>query len=314
MEETSEFRTDVDEYEQELAAPPISLELLPSGADSSAYRTRNDPSQPYQRAKITERGGAVGAECRMVDVVHGRLGSLEGYEEFEDAKATLIILDFAFDSRKNTRRIESAKTTFHFQATGGGDDDPAVVRIDPDGRFELVETSHTVDTTTNLGLDIGAPPIAGFQAGAQVGWEQSTSRVKQDSTRLVGWKHQIDRDYGEDNAASWTLLENSTEKTGVPTSMRACILLKRENDLPFQCIFSLKLEVDLKSSLEKTMGMVFGKKLIDDPILFDPSRKPTKRQLEIFDINSLSSPSLAARSRVISKNVLDGTIHHVGQN
>lgn len=313
MAETSESRTDVKEDEN--AGVLIGLELLPSGPDNSAYRTRNDPRQPYQRPTVTARDGVVGAQCRMVNVVHGRLGHLEGYEDDEDAKATLIILDFTFDNRKNARRIKSVQTTFHFQAKDGEETDPAVVRIDPDGRFELVETSHPVDTTTKFGLEIGAPPIAGFQAGTQVGWERSTSKVKQDSTLLVGWKHLhgSERDFGEENAASWTMLENSTEKTGVPTSMRASVLLKRDNDLPFQCLFSLKLEVDMKSAFEIAVRSVFGQKLIDDPILFDPSRKPTKRQLEMFDINSLASPSLEARSDVVFKNVLDRTVRHFEQ-
>ena len=311
MAEISEFRTDVNEDEN--GGVLIGLELLPFGPDASAYRTRNDPRQSYQRPTITERDGVVGAQCRMVNVVHGRLGPLEGYEDEEDARATLIILDFAFDNRKNARRIKSVKTTFHFQAKDGEETDPAVVRIDPDGRFELVETSRPVDTTTNFGLEIGAPPVAGFQAGTQVGWEGGTSKVKQDSTLLVGRKHLhgTERDFGEDNAALWTMLENSTDKRGVPTSMRASILLKRDNDLPFQCLFSLKLEVDMKSAFEKAIRSVFGQKLIDDPILFDPSRKPTKRQLQMFDINSLASPSHGARSGVILKNVLDGTVRHI---
>lgn len=311
MAETSDPRTDVDEDEN--AGVLIGLELLPSGPDASAYRTRNDPRQPYQRPTITDREGVVGAQCRMVNVVHGRLGPLEGYEDDEDARATLIILDFTFDNRQNARRIKSVKTLFHFQAKDGEETDPTVARIDPDGRFEQLETSRPVDTTTKLGLQIGAPPIVGFQASTQVGWERSTSKVKQDSTVLVGRKHLhgSERDFGEDNAASWTMLENSTEKTGVPTSMRASILLKRDNDLPFQCLFSLKLEVDMKSAFETAINSVFGQKLIDDPILFDPSRKPTKKQFQMFDVNSLASPSLGAASRVIFKNVLGGAVRHI---
>lgn len=165
-----------------------------------------------------------------------------------------------FDHRKNARRIKSVKITFHFQAKDGEETEPAVVRIDPDGRFELVETSRPVDTTTSFGLEIGAPPVVGFQAGARVGWEQSTSKVKHDSTFLVGRKHLLgsERDFGEDNAVSWTMLENSTEKTGVFTSMRASILLKRNNDLPFQCLFFLTLEVDMKSAFEIAIHSVFG--------------------------------------------------------
>lgn len=76
MAETSESRTDAREDEN--AGVLISLELLPSGPDVSAYRTRNDPRQPCQRPAITERDGVVGAQCRMVNVVHGRLSPLEG--------------------------------------------------------------------------------------------------------------------------------------------------------------------------------------------------------------------------------------------
>lgn len=67
------------------------------------------------------------------------------------------------------RRIKSVKSTFHFQANDGEETDPTVVRIDPDGRFELVETSRPVDTTTNFGLETGAPLMVGSQAGTQLG-------------------------------------------------------------------------------------------------------------------------------------------------
>lgn len=67
----------------------------------------------------------------------------------------------------------------------------------------------------------------------------------------------------------------------------------------------------MKSAFEIAIHSVFGQKLIDDPILFDPSKKLTKRQLQMFDINSLASPSLGALSTVIFKNVLGGTVHHI---
>jgi hypothetical protein len=284
----------------------IDLELHPTGNDATGYRTRNDPSQPYQRAKITERNGVVGAQCRMIDVVHGRLGSADSYDGDEEAPATLIVLDFAFGSHKNARRIKAAQITFQFISTCGDEEEgPSVVSIEPCGSFVLAETTRPVETTISTGLDIGATPVAGFHAGAHLGWERSTSKSKNDSVRLEGKRHQLGRDYGDDDAATWTLLENSTEKTGIPSSLRAVILLKRPDDLPFQCIFSLKLEADLRTSLESAFGAVFGKKIIDDPVLFDPSRKPTKRQKETFNLDSLASEDLVAQSAVVNKNVLN---------
>lgn len=291
----------------------INLDLLPTGKNTSGYRTKNDDKKPLERSTITNRGGVVGARCDMVDVIHGRLGLLDGSEEDEDAPATLINLNFTFDSRKSARRIKAAEVTFHFIKTDGcEDEDPAVVRIEPMGPKVLVETSRPVETERSLGVNIGAPPFGGFQAGAELGWVQNTSKVMHDSTRVVGAKSQIDRDYGDDNAASWYLLENSTERSGVPTSMRASILLKRQSDLPFQCVFTMKLEPDLKTAIETSVQTVFGQKVIDDPILFNPTRKPNKRQMEKFTISSLTTTDLKSLSGVVSKTVLLGTVQQNG--
>lgn len=293
-------------------AATFSLDLFPTGDDASGYRTSNDPSEPYQRRTITNREGVMVAKCILSQVVHGRLGPLEGFDEDEDAPATLIVLDFTFDSLKKAGRIEAAEVTFHFtEGSGSEDGDPAVVRIQPAGSMKLVETSQSVDTKTSGGFNIGAPPLAGFEAGAQLNWEQSKTKVAHDAIRLVGTTRQEGRDFGDDNAASWHLFENTTQKTGVPTAVRASILLKREHDRPFQCIFKMKLKLDFKSSLENAFNTVMGQRVIDDPVLFDPAKKPTKRQLELFDVGKLASTDLRLLSSVISKTVLDDTVRHV---
>lgn len=300
-------------------AATVSLDLFPTGDDVSSYCTSNDPSQPYQRRTITNREGIMVAKCKLSEVVHGRLGLLEGFEEGEDHPATLMVLDFAFDSLKETRRIEAAEVTFHFTKGSSSDDDddegndPAVVRIQPDGSLTLVETSQPVDTKMSGGFKIGAPPLAGFGTNAELAWERSKTKLNYDSTRLVGNTRQIGRDFGDDNAACWNFLQNRTENTGVPTAVRTSILLKREHDRPFRCIFQMKLKLDFKSSLKSAFKTVMGERIIDDPVLFDPTKKPTKRQLELFDTNSLASTDLRLLSSVVTKTILDDTVRHVGQ-
>jgi hypothetical protein len=242
----------------------------------------------------------------MIDVVHGRYGSFDGDDEDDETPATIILLDFAFSSSKIGRRIKAAQITFQFKGEAeDGEDSPSVARIEPCGSFVMEETTRSVDTTISAGVDVGAPPIAGFQAGAHLGWERTTTKTSPDCIRLEGKKHQLGKDYGDDDAATWTLLENATDKTGIPSSLRTVILLKRRYDGPFRCTFSLKLEVDTKTSLENALGAVFGKRVIDDPVLFDPARKPTNRQINKYDINSLASMDLVALSAVVYKNVLN---------
>lgn len=84
--------------------------------------------------------------------------------------------------------------------------------------------------------------------------------------------------------------------------MRTAILLRREDDSEFHCVVKIDAKVDVKSRIER----LFGQKK-DDPVLFEPSIKPTNR-LQEYDIDNLGAVDLSSLCDVTMVTTLSGAI------
>ncbi|KAF4537179.1 uncharacterized protein LTHEOB_11557 [Lasiodiplodia theobromae] len=292
---------DAEELMEEELENEFDIGLNPTGDDGSSFRTENDPASPYQRKNVTERKGVVDVRCSLVGVAHGL-----PHPDSDDFFATLILLKFTFASRKEGRRIKAAHISLQFAAMDQGGDDPEVAKIAPHGSFHLVRTTQQEDEKRSLGLNIGAPPLAGIQASAELGWEKNVSRETSDATKLVGSIDLVGRNYGAADAASWSLMENGMTKAGVPASMCTAILLKRRDEKPFRCAFKIKATVDFLSSVQK----LFGSRPKDDPIWFNPAMEPTEN-LQKYDPDSLEAVNIEELASVAFPTALDGAGEHV---
>lgn len=301
MLENDPFQNEEEEDEDENV---FDISLDPAGDEGSSFRTRNDPSAPYQRANVTERKGALDIRCTCLDVVHGLL-SPEAQE-----LATLIVLNFKFDSRKTARRISAVNITLRFAPEHPGDPEPEVFQIAPYDSMVMVQTTQTEDKKKTAGVKLGAPPLAGVELGAELGWESNVNRETTDATKVIGSIDLLGRTYGNADSASWTLLENSTTQTGVPSTMRTAILLKRQDEQPFRCDFKIDAKVDPISSIEGRLQRLFGGRPKDDPLLFDPQMQPTNK-LQTYDLTTLGSVDLGTLSGVTFQTVLDTAVKHV---
>lgn len=274
--------------------PSFDLDMFPTGDEESGFRTQNDPSDPYQRANVINRKGAVSIKCNCIDVVHGR---------FDDSSyGTLLVLLFRFDPRKRARRVASANISLNFSNMKGAGR-PEVSAISLDGRFSVVETIQHEEITKGGDVKLGASAIQGLQADAGYKWEKTTSADVTDSTTVVGSIDLIGFGYGPDNCASWSLMENETRKTGVPASMQVGILLKMKNKDPFKCVVEIKAEADFMSGLER----VFGSKDKTDPLLFNPDLKPTNKLMK-YETDNLGNFDLELVSDVTFITKRDGVI------
>ncbi|KAH6715879.1 hypothetical protein BKA61DRAFT_602124 [Leptodontidium sp. MPI-SDFR-AT-0119] len=286
---TNAFDDPEDEYTNEESSdelPSFEVGLFPGGDDGSSFRTQNDPTEPLQRNNYIERHGAVDIRCSCLDVIHGF------FSADSETFATLIVLQFRFDSRKKARRIQAVTTSLEFGGMKPGENGPEVFSISPVGSLSLVPTTQHEEVSRELGLDIGGG-ILGATATGRVGWKKTVSRDGNDQTTVTGSIDLKGRNWGKANCASWTLQENATTKTGVPTSMRTGILLKRKDEIPFQCVVKINATVDVKSNLE----LLFGGKPKDDPVLFDPSLDPTNN-LQKYDIEELGAIDLESLCEV----------------
>ena len=278
--------TDEDHSTSKL--PSFDLCLFKTGDAGSHFRTQNDPSDPWQRSNYVERKSAVDIRCSCLDLVHGRWCATS--ESF----ATLIVSQFRFDPWKQARRFQTVNIELDFKGMDIGEIGPAVSAIFPDARLILLPTKQHEDIKQNLNLQLGgAVPVGNITATGTLGWEKSFGRDTSDQTTVMGSIDLKGRNYGPSNCASWTLLANKTTKTGIPALMRTAVLLKRENENPFQCMVNIDAKVDIKSRLERFFGGK-GRDPRDDPVLFQPEMGSTdnlqqynEKGLESFKLDSV---------------------------
>jgi hypothetical protein len=80
------------------------------------------------------------------------------------------------------------------------------------------------------------------------------------------------RSYGSKNAVSWGFFENPAAKTGVVTSLRGAILLKRRDFRSFKASVKVEATADTRSRITA----VFQKDPKDADVLYDPTREAWK--------------------------------------
>jgi len=137
-----------------------------------------------------------------------------------------------------------------------------------------------------------------------MGWEIAVNRDVRDATIVTGSIDLRGRNWGKSNCASWTLLENVSTKTGVPSLLQTAVLLKRVDVNPFKCVFKIDAIVDFKSTLERVFGGT-GRGPKDDPVLFDPKMEPT-HNLHEYDVDDLGASDLVSTHEVKLPTVVNG--------
>lgn len=260
------------------ALPSFDIALFPTGDTESRFNFnhRNDPLNPWQRQRIMQRKDAFNIQCTSLDVVHGRL------DDITESPATLLVLKFWFDSRKQGRRIASASIEIKFSSLSSDGERPEVYAISPHDRVALVETHLHREAGQEVSVS-GGVTLQPAQAGSTYLWKKSESQDLSDATFVTG---SIDTEdlIGGPNCASWTLLENKSQRTGVPSSLQVAVLLRREDMDPFKCTVDVKAEADWRTRLE----WFAGSKSYDDPVLFNPNLPPTNK-LRLYDTDNLAS-------------------------
>lgn len=93
----------------------------------------NDPTNPFQRTNVVQRRDSrFDTRVKLEDCIHGRMspgGDL----------ATLVVLDFIFQSQKRKIRIKSARIELSFEEESGRRErDPEVFGIAPNGAYNFV--------------------------------------------------------------------------------------------------------------------------------------------------------------------------------
>ncbi|KAF4447059.1 ankyrin repeat domain-containing protein 52 [Fusarium austroafricanum] len=201
-----------------------------------------DPRAPYVDSTLTLHGAGVPPlqaeppkpttfetesddialiKANIVGVCHRVIG-------LEKTPATLLIFEFRITNMQIAKRLIACNITITF-----GDPDGGVFfcsdigQIAPDGIFSLHKTSSMRDFTLSETAGIKRVSSEASSTNAGISWETDEVNEPEHLTRLSGT---ID----DDGAVIWSIEENSSTKSGIPSFLRTAVLLLQENSPPFK--------------------------------------------------------------------------------
>ncbi|KAL7935739.1 hypothetical protein V8C35DRAFT_298131 [Trichoderma chlorosporum] len=277
---------------QEDDEPLLALET-PLGdiiiGEDDTFRTQNASINDWERRNVIERTrGNVHVRVELMEVIHGT------YDSDGDG-ATLLVFRFRFDPQKRSRRIIRARINIEFFSNSKNGTAPIVDAIAPEERWSITPTVDSKTTTRGGDLSLGASGVPFLVAGGTLKFEKTVDRDVTDATTVTGSINLgTGKNSGEPTVAVWNLQENKRRQTGVPDSVKAVILLRRENSDPFNARVTLEVDADFITGLERK----FSKVPLDDPVLFNPTllaKKPKKgRSYDVQDLSSIDLYSLCA--------------------
>ncbi|KAK1751176.1 hypothetical protein QBC47DRAFT_85167 [Echria macrotheca] len=202
----------------------------------------------FQRRVIVSRSEPCLVEARLSAVIHGKMEPEGGLE------ATLIVMDFRFQSVNPSRRIKSAEIVIRFKACDPGQQDPKPGNMAPLGKYHISNRLPlTNDTLTRHNA----------QHEGRGHWVDTSAS----SVTVLGIIRSGDVTHTS-NEVLWKL-ESSTLEASVPSAFRGAILLERHPGTGnFMC------SVDINTDLSGISFDLFGRPEKDDPVLFDPHLEP----------------------------------------
>lgn len=164
---------------------------------------------------------------------------------------------------------------------------PDIEMIAPKGSIPIRPSNRHIESKigANASIQGGGGPAS---ASAGLSWDRTVTRESEDQTTITGISRFEKRGGGGKNAVRWRLMENKTEKHGIPSRMRSLILLRRENSDKFKAVVKIEVEADFRSTLEQ----LIGKKDKDDPVIFDPDPGAQPRKLKWATQNEIVATEL----------------------
>ncbi|KAF5020074.1 hypothetical protein F66182_7916 [Fusarium sp. NRRL 66182] len=230
------------------------------GSQDSTLRTQSASLSDWERYNVIERTrGQIHTRVELLEVTHGTYDT-------EGEEATLMVFRFRFDPQKNSRRVTRARIEIAFKGKDGKPA-PVVDAIAPEQKWSVVSTTDSESITKGGELNLGASGVPLLQAGGLAKLEKTVTRDIRDSTTIAGARRlPKGQNWGDYSVAVWNIQENKRHESGVPDSVTVAILLRRNDNEPFNALVELEADVDWVSGLESK----FMRVPIDDPVLFNP--------------------------------------------
>jgi len=260
----------------------FTIALIAAG-DDAAFHVKDAPGgEVHRRAAAEQSVSGFTIQSDLLEVIHGSMTP-------QGDPATLIIMEFRFQkmtSVPSSRRFRAATIKFRFfdPSNPDGGKDPAIVKIAPHGvhSSNITPVSREVKRGVGLGLQSGVEPANLVTLAGEIAWESNSTLETTDKTIVSGLiMHDQYRSWGSRNVAMWSTSENPSQKDGVPSVIRAAVLLQRKADTgQFQMETEVEATVDMRYNAKVAMQKMFGRLERDDAVTFDPDPKvalPTDR-------------------------------------
>ncbi|KAL7805225.1 hypothetical protein V8C44DRAFT_341205 [Trichoderma aethiopicum] len=267
----------------------IRVELY--GEDDLEYHLPNEKDKfgrpvPHRKAITgTDRQG----NARLMSVVGIMPAVVHGFAD--DEPHTLVIFEWDIVSGVQDLRFRSVIIELSFIAYGprgaaehdarelrraGGDIhhwDPEVVKAVPSGTQSYKRSTRKTGgkETYEFGFSLGFQPY--FSVSPKYALERDTSTDVVDAIRVTGQSFVTGSSRHRPNSVRWIMLENESQRSGVPAYLRTAVLLKRQPDDDGLFLGNVKVEThvswweDIKEKKWKLTGQVKP----DEPVVFNPN-------------------------------------------
>jgi hypothetical protein len=271
--------------------PWLTIDLEETGDAGTHFHFRNEPGEEERENISSERpSSGLRAQAFLLDVIHGRMGP--GREP-----ASLLVFEFRFLRSVSDQRFRQVEVEVRFADTQGRRfRDPEVTEIAPKGEFILIQTTRTAQYVcgAHAGGQIGAA-FGGVHGGFK--WERTRAVSRADRAAMVGAIDLHGHASGPMNVASFALYENAGYQDGIPPVLKTAILLKRRSEGDrFHAFVKIKTKVYGRPSLGTMVKSIHnwgGSKVKDDPVLFNPARKPTRSDIDPENLGACKLSSLS---------------------
>ncbi|KAM0436594.1 hypothetical protein ACHAPT_002302 [Fusarium lateritium] len=294
----------------------ISIEL--EGAKDLEYHLTNEKDRtgrvvPHRKAVTgTDREGTarlMSVIGLMPTVVHG---SAHGEPH------TLVILEWNVTSGRQGLRFKEVTIEMSFAADGPRGDaedeaeelrqqggtlnfwDPEVVAVVPTGTGRYIHTRRKVGTkgTWELGFSAGFGSFVSLAPKYAVERDRTASIT--DCIQVIGQPFLSGSGRNRSNSIRWTMLENESQRSGVPNYLRTAVLLRREpyDNGIFLGHINVETHVSWWEDLMEKKRKLTGHIKTDEPVVFDPTDVVPSPFDDMKD--NLDKVDLHAEFRIIS--------------
>lgn len=205
--------------------------------------------------------------CTAEVTIHGKM------DPASTKYATLLVYQLRLNSYRGNR-IKEADLMFEFlnYAKNPG---PTVLAISPLGTYKLDETT---DSETLKGtVKFSAQGL--FKS--QITNEKTTKREVTDCQTVSGDNTPSDV-WGNRTSPRFHMEENHSRRSGIPSGLRFCILLERDDNESFFCVPHFKVKPNFSAAITTTL---FSERSKNDAVIFNPAASPLNNLAEALAID-----------------------------